>query len=192
MGRESSREKRAKAAILLGQARLSRSEVAEQVGVSKSTLYGWEQDPEFKQIVGREIDDFRREQRRIGLATVEQRVAHKRHRHNLINRLISERADDPAMADVPGGKTGLLVRRIRRVESFGVGQDDPRSVEVSEYEYDPAPLKELDTLERETAIDLGQWQTKVEVSAVDMRAAVANTQTAAETYTDPEDESDDE
>lgn len=56
------------------------------------------------------------------------------------------------MPDVPGGKTGLLVREIK---SIGAG---PNSREVEEYKVDTGLLKELREHERQAAIELGQWQ----------------------------------
>ena len=64
------------------------------------------------------------------------------------------------MQNVPGGRAGLLVRRVK---SIGAGEN---AREVVEYEVDTALLKELRELERQAAQEAGQWATKHEVRGV--------------------------
>jgi hypothetical protein len=74
--------------------------------------------------------------------------------------VIAERAADPDMANVPGGRTGLLVRRVKVIGSG----DNAR--EVCEYEVDTGLLKELRELEKQAAVEAGQWSTTSEVRGV--------------------------
>lgn len=66
-----------------------------------------------------------------------------------LRQLATERGAD--MPDVPGGKTGLLVRRIK---SIGSG---PSAREVEEYELDGVLLKEYREFMKQAAQELGQW-----------------------------------
>jgi hypothetical protein len=76
-------------------------------------------------------------------------------RHALLKQVISERGQDVNMKDVPGGKTGLLVKDYKGQGIFPV------------YKLDAALLKEMRDLEREIAIELGQWAERKEVSGPD-------------------------
>ena len=60
------------------------------------------------------------------------------------------------MQNAPGGKTGLMSLDYK-------GKDADRAV----YKLDAALLKELRDLEREIAIELGQWAERREVSGPD-------------------------
>jgi len=77
-------------------------------------------------------------------------------------RLIAdERANDPAMATIPGGKSGFLVKRVK---SIGSGEF---SEVVEEYEADTSLAKEIRATAQQAAQDLGQWLDKSEVSGKD-------------------------
>jgi hypothetical protein len=98
-------------------------------------------------------EEFEREAHSEGLARRAVRLREKMSRHALLNRVIAERADHIEMQDAPGGKTGLLALDYK-------GKDADRAV----YKLDAALLKELRDLEREIAIELGQWTEKKELT----------------------------
>lgn len=63
------------------------------------------------------------------------------------------------MVGIPGGETGLLVRKYK---NLGSG-DNARTVE--EYEVDTGLLAELRAHEKQAAEELGQWITKGDVTS---------------------------
>ena len=65
--------------------------------------------------------------------------------------LIDARAADPETLKAPGGNTGLLVHSQRM---FGSG---PTAKLVNEYELDGALLREMREIEKQAAIEMGQW-----------------------------------
>jgi hypothetical protein len=73
-------------------------------------------------------------------------------RHRLIHEVIEDRAKDPTMQDIPGGKTGLLVRKLKQI-----GSGDSAQV-VEEYEVDTSTLAEARKLEEHAAQLTGEWQ----------------------------------
>lgn len=147
-------------AQLLADGKLTYEEIAAKIGVSRSTLYRWLRTPEFAAKVDEGVDDYRKVIRRRGLAILERRVEALNDRWLRMQRVIDERAADPEMADVPGGTTGLLAKRPKRVEVIGGGEDGPRSTTVYEYEVDTGLLKELREHEKQAAQELGQWVEK--------------------------------
>lgn len=87
-----------------------------------------------------------------GLARRAVRLNQKMERHSLLRQVIEERGRAEHMQEVEGGRTGLLVRDYKGA-SF-----------VPVYRLDAALLKELRDLEREIAIELGQWTEKKELA----------------------------
>ncbi len=81
------------------------------------------------------------------------RIAVLQDRWERLQRVISERAADPNMAGVPGGRTGLILVRVRRV---GRGKD----VTVRQYEVDTRTLAEIRAIEEQAARELGHWSEK--------------------------------
>ncbi len=170
------------AASLLVAGDLSLDDVASRVGVTRKTIYSWRHHPEFKSRVEEELASFRDEVRRLGIGTVERRVEALNDRWQRLRRVVEARAQDPDMASVPGGSTGLVVvDQIR-----GVGEGDNFKL-ISTFAVDTSLLKELREIEKQAAQELGQWQVKAESRAVDIREAVALTQAAALAYVDPDD-----
>lgn len=101
-------------------------------------------------------EEFERDALSEGLARRAVRLREKTERHALLKQVIRERADHVEMQSAPGGKTGLLALDYK-------GKDADRAV----YKLDAALLKELRDLEREIAIELGQWAERKEVSGPD-------------------------
>lgn len=90
-----------------------------------------------------------------GLARRAARVAEKQERHGLLKQIIRERGAHESMMDAPGGSTGLLVR------DYKAGSYQPV------YKLDAALLREMQELEKEIAIELGQRTEKRELSGPD-------------------------
>jgi hypothetical protein len=84
------------------------------------------------------------------IAAREHRVAALQDYWARLQRVAAERGED--MATVPGGKTGLLCRRIKQV---GQGKD---AQIVEEYELDGTLLREMREHAKQAAQELGQWE----------------------------------
>jgi hypothetical protein len=145
------------AARLLAEGNLTDTEIATLAGVCRKTLWTWKQVPEFEATIESHLEEFRQEVRRRGLACRERRIRALNERWNELQRIVQERAAAPAMADVPGGATGLL---LHHVKSVGSGE---KARLVDFYEVDTGLLKELRELEKQAAQELGQWVEKQEV-----------------------------
>jgi hypothetical protein len=86
-------------------------------------------------------------------------------RHRKMSAVIEERAADPKMQDVPGGDTGLLVHRVK---SIGKGKHS-RTIDL--YHVDAALLKEMREIEKQAAIETGQWGEKMALVEDDPQAS---------------------
>jgi AcrR family transcriptional regulator len=146
------------AALLVSEEELTLEEIAERVGVDRKTIYHWRKHPEFAAKVQALVEEF-------GNAIARKAISRRTRRLDALNRrwlglqqIIVERAADPAMADVPGGKTGLVVKQTRRI---GGGES---ARELEEFEVDVGLLKELREHEKQAAIEVGQWAERREVS----------------------------
>ena len=146
------------AAQLVAEGNLADIDIAAKLGVTRQTIWNWRKTPEFQEFVDELQEAFKTEVRRRGLADRERRVRALNDRWNRLQRVMEERADDPAMANVPGGRTGLLVHDVKSVGSGYSAQV------VDLYEVDTGLLKELREHEKQAAQELGQW---VEQSTVD-------------------------
>ena len=151
-------ESRRESAQLLADGKLTDQEIADRAGVARTTLWRWRKHPEFAAEVEGHLEAFRSEVRRRGIADRERRIKALNDRWNRLQRVMEERADDPSMANVAGGRTGLLVHNVK---SVGFGET---AQIVDLYEIDAALLKELREHEKQAAQELGQWveQSKVE------------------------------
>jgi len=85
------------------------------------------------------------------------RVFALRDRWRRLQTVIEERAKALEMAGAPGGKTGLLCRRLKMI---GSGKN---AEVVEEYEVDPTLLREMRAHEEQAAKELGQWVEKGQV-----------------------------
>jgi len=142
---------RLQAAALIAEGELSIDAIAKQLGISENTIDKWKKKPWFQAKVNSILAETERRILQRGVASRLRRVEAMNDRWRRMGQLIIERAQDPKMAEVPGGKTGTLVREIK---SVGVGDNN---VLVDEYVFDAALMRELRELERHAAQELGQW-----------------------------------
>lgn len=78
-----------------------------------------------------------------------------------MQQVIAERAVDPDLQDIAGGKTGLLCH-----DQKGVGAG-PAAEVIDVYQVDTGLLKELREHEVQAAKELGQWIEKGEITGAD-------------------------
>jgi hypothetical protein len=107
---------------------LSLLEIAENVGVSRATLWSWKTHPQFKARVDDLVDAMHEAVKRWAIARVERRVEWLNRDWFRMQRVIEERSRDPGMQKFPGASTGLLFRRVK-----GVGRGDNRALESASF-----------------------------------------------------------
>lgn len=151
-------DRRREAAQLLARGNLSFEAISRKLEVSSRSIYEWRRDPEFMAYVAELEEEFKQAVRRRGIAVLERRVRAQNDRWNRMQRVILERAEAPEMANVPGGTTGLVVRKLKML---GSGEN---ATVVEEFEVDTGLLKEIREVEKLAAQELGQWTEKVESS----------------------------
>lgn len=136
-----------RAAVLVAEDHFSDEAIAAKVGVTRRTLTRWRQVPLFTarvQVLTAELADRARHH---GIARRERRLAVLQETHNKLLQVIEERAADPGLADVPGGKTGLV---LRKPVVFGA------KVVGFEYAVDTGTIRELRAVQDQAAKELGQ------------------------------------
>jgi transposase-like protein len=147
--------KKEQAALLIAQDDLTIEEVADEVKVARNTLLGWRKHPDFAQRIGVERERIIAAIRKRGIAVPELRVKALQDRWRRMTRVIEERGVDPAMANIPGGSTGMLVRWVK---SQKIG--DKTEIIEEEFKFDAGLCAELRAHEKQAAQELGQWSDK--------------------------------
>lgn len=146
------------AAQLLAEAEYDYVQISEMIGVDVATLRRWRQKPKFSERVAEIVKERASEAMQFAIANKAFRVRALQKRHRKLLSIAEERAADPSMAAIPGGKTGYVARKI--VASSG---------ELMGYEYavDIALSKELRDIEQQVAKELGQIVDKRELTGKD-------------------------
>jgi hypothetical protein len=88
----------------------------------------------------------------LGLRSRLQRIEMYAEIHDRLWRIVKERAADPAMAKIPGGQSGFMLRTLK---AFGHGA---HMKIIPEYAPDTALVKEIRALAQQAADELGQWK----------------------------------
>lgn len=153
-------ENRRLTAQLIAEGELSDAQIGERVGVARSTIWQWRQVAEFMAGVDAEIHAADRALQRRRISRVEQRVAALNDRWLRLQRVITARSTDPNCLRGAGGDTGLLAHKVRMI---GSGEN---AMPVDEFEVDTGLLKELREIEKQAAIELGQWEEKQAISGL--------------------------
>lgn len=141
------------AAILLSEGRYELGEICEKVEVSRVTLYRWRKDPGFSARVDALSREFAEAALKRGLARKEYRVNTLANAHSKLLTVMEERAADPSLAEIPGGQTGLIVRKAVVSAGALVGY---------EFEVDTGTLREMRAIQEQVAKELGQLVEKRE------------------------------
>lgn len=149
------------AAQLIVAGELSLTAIAESVGVTDRTLRNWRSDAAFSRRVDEIREEYRDRVRARGIAVREHRIAAANRRHALLEQMRAERADDPNLVRLPGGSTGLVV--ITDWKKIGGGPEEEPTI-VPVHGLDASMLKEFRELEKQVAMDTGQWTEKRELS----------------------------
>jgi len=178
--------RRAQAALLLAQKRQTDEEIALEVGLKDRTqLWRWRQHPDFAARVAAHEAELLAALKAEGIANRQNRIDGYNDRYRRLEEVIADRAADPTMAAVPGGKTGLLAREVKFVVVYeakrpeGAEPAAPTALfpakykePVEVYTVDTGTLKELRAVAQQAAQDLGQWTEKRELSGGDGEPAI--------------------
>lgn len=143
-------EKQLKAAQLIVLKGMRRVAVCKRLKMSRSTIWEWEQQPEFRAEIARLLLEIERRMLHLKIAVRAHRVYSLNNRWLALQQIVRERGENSEYAKVPGGKTGLLVKRLKVI---GKGEDAQL---VEEWEVDTGLLAELRACETQAAKELGQ------------------------------------
>lgn len=91
-----------------------------------------------------------------GIRNPQSRVSALEDRWHRMRMIILARSEDPELQEIPGGKTGLLVKQVKQI---GAGE---KAQTVTTFVLDREILVELREHERQAAEELGQWTTRKE------------------------------
>jgi alpha-D-ribose 1-methylphosphonate 5-triphosphate synthase subunit PhnG len=150
-------KRREQVALLLAEDRFSDVKIGKLAGVSPFTIAKWKQRPDVKARVAELTQIFADKALKEGLAQRDRRVAVLFQYHEKLRQIVDERAADPEMATIPGGKTGLVTRQMK-----GIGKGKEFRL-VEHFVPDTRLVKELRACGEQIARELGQWQERVEV-----------------------------
>ncbi len=164
--------KRLQAVELLAAGMLTHDEVAESIDVAPSTLTRWKGYQTFNDAIAAAKQVHIEAIKAEGIANKQNQIDYLNDRHRRLLQVIEERAADDSMADVPGGKTGLIVRTYKAV---GFGEDMEL---LPEYNVDTGLLSSLLNIEKQGAQLAGIWEDKLNVSGALRREYVVVTEDA--------------
>jgi hypothetical protein len=146
------------AALRLAEDELPDHEIASLAGISPRTLAYWKDHPEFR-------DRIQSNLAQLHAAMLRYPIAKRRYRIKRLNDLeakawdvIEARANDPELAGIPGGETGMIVRQIK---IMGTGNN---AREVEEYSYDKALSSDLQSLYDQAATETGQKVERIQAA----------------------------
>lgn len=145
---------------------MTTTQVAESVGYPPSVVRMWLRRDDYQAKIREYHELFEEQMMQLSVAQKSRRIADLQTLLNKQKQVIDERAT--AYSHIPvGGGSGLLVKQTK---SVGTG---PTAYEVSEYVYDSAIVKDILSIHKQAAIELGQWSEKSEnVSRVEHQVNV--------------------
>ena len=153
--------------MLIAEDHYNDKKIAELCFVSVACITKWKRRPEFKERVAELTQIFADKALKEGLARREKRVTVLVQMHDKLLQIVEERAADPALQAIPGGKTGLVTRQMK-----GIGKGKEFRL-VEQYQADTRLVKELRGVEEQIARELGQWQERIEVEDVSLADVMA-------------------
>lgn len=144
-----------RAANLVAQDTLSDEKIAEQLGIGRTTLHRWKSDALFVSRVKQVVEEIKATIVARGIAERQNRIDAYNSRWLKMQEVINQRAKEYSTVTV-GGNTGLIVKQTK-----GIGKGDDFQV-IDEYAVDTGLLREMREIEKQAAIELGEWTEKTE------------------------------
>lgn len=134
--------------------------ICEATGYKEPSVRAWLQHPDFLARV-EEMRTIRNHRiMRLGIANRLGRLNEAKDRHGRLKQVIDARAAaasaDPEKA--PGAESGALARELKTL-----GTGDSQQV-IAEYKFDAPLFRELREIEKQVAIEVGDWAEKRELS----------------------------
>jgi 16S rRNA A1518/A1519 N6-dimethyltransferase RsmA/KsgA/DIM1 with predicted DNA glycosylase/AP lyase activity len=137
--------------LLLAEDRLTDRAIAEDVGISTSTLWHWKRKPECQARIKLYQQEMATHAFRQGIAQRENRLGALADRWKRMHALMEARAQAYDSPEIPGGSTGLIVEEVKV---------SPKGDKTVVYSFDRALFQEMRETEKQAAIELGQWTEK--------------------------------
>lgn len=137
------------AAILIAADEHTDEQIAAKVGMSRSGLFRWKQDPAFQARVRGLAEELRESVKHQGIAVLTNRIRTLDKLTEKMLAVFEARGADPTMKEVPGGPTGLLVREIKFDKATGQ--------KIETYAVDTGTVAEIRACQKQAAQELGQW-----------------------------------
>src|SRR5688572_25636420 len=132
--------------------------VAAEVGVQPATLWRWRHEkPAFRDALREALAIAEMDARQFAVAKRVKRVEALDELHAGLLRIIAERKERFADENHPGAATGLLVKTYK---SIGSGASSYAEVE---WAVDRPLIQALLEVQKQAAMELGQWSEKAEV-----------------------------
>lgn len=141
---------RERAAALAAEDALSDEQIGARVHVTGRSIAAWKTQPEFRARIDELVAATREAVRAEGIANKRNRIALYNEMADKVRQVFTERAADPSLAQIPGGKTGLVVRTYK----IANGRNP---VIMEEFAVDTAALAELRQQAKQAAQELGEW-----------------------------------
>lgn len=144
---------RARAAILLAEDAKSDAEIADALGIARSTLSVWKTHPEFAARIAEHVAELERAVLRYRIAKRRERIRILDDQQTKLLQVQEERAEEYAGL-APGGSTGAVVKTLKVI-----GSGDSQQL-IEEWTTDTGLQHELRALQKQAAQELGQWSEK--------------------------------
>jgi hypothetical protein len=132
---------------------LSNSAIGQKLGYSPATIRTWLERPEYKEAVKTYYAILEEETFRLAGVTKAKRVQQYQELLDALWSLKQQRGEAYSHID-SGGDTGLLVKQVKTV---GTGQN---AYDVAEYLYDSAVVRDILSINKQIAQEMGQWSEK--------------------------------
>ena len=168
-------KKQEQAAALLADGEPSDELIAKRLKINRTTLHRWKKLPAFQARIDEILAEVKRKLRERGVTEKLNRIESLDNRHRLLKRIIEARSVEHK--DVPGGDTGLLICQVKFIKVYESDEGEAvadesvhptrTSVQVKEYSVDFGLLREMREIEKQAAIELGEWTQKHEHSGTD-------------------------
>ena len=158
------------AAQLCADDRLTNEEIAASVGISLAGLKKWRKHPDFQVRIAEIVEAERAAVLARGIAEKQNRVNELVDLYGRLKRTIEGRAADPSLAEIPGGREGMIVARpvmtkiYGEIDATGHFRSLGESELIYEYGVDTGTLKEMRDTMKQAAQELDQWTEKREVT----------------------------
>jgi hypothetical protein len=133
---------------LIAEDALPDHEIAQLVGVTKRTIERWKKNIIFAERVQEISKELIANALKHKLARIDRRIGFANDVHERLWQIIQARSVDPELANVPGGTTGLIRKKLKCV-----GQGNNQAM-MESYDVDFSLIRELRAIESQVAKEM--------------------------------------